>query len=176
MARRGRVDLPLRGALPGPPVGEGLAVQGAPLHLQIGPGQIQGPQQALHRAMRLRRGLHQDDGGDGLHRLPLLQCGAGNVPHLLRGRAQNEELLERGPLVRDGPLGDAAAGLDLLRPFRPQGGVVALREGPRQRHNARDAWRALQEPQQVLRAGLQGGAEASGALRRRPHHNSGPAR
>ena len=104
VARRRRVDLPLRGALPGPPEGERLAVQGAPLYLQIGPGQVQGPQQALHRAMRLCRGLHQDDGGDSLDRLTLLQLGGGNVPRLLRGRTQDEELLERGPLVRDGPL------------------------------------------------------------------------
>ena len=60
--------------------------------------------------------------------------------------------------------------LELLRPLHAQGSEVAFREGARQRHDTRRARRALQQAQQVLRDGLQGGSEAPGSLRCRLHH------
>ena len=61
-------------------------------------------QQALHRAMRLWCGVHQHNGGEGLHCLPLPNGGAGDVAGFLRRDPQDRELLEHGLLVLYRPL------------------------------------------------------------------------
>ena len=104
VTRRGRVNLPRSRALPRPPMDQGLVVKHAPLHLQVRPGQAQRAQQALYKALRLWRALHQHNGGDGLHRLPLPKGGAGDVAGFLRRGPQDQELLERGLLVLGRPL------------------------------------------------------------------------
>ena len=80
--------------------------------------------------MRLRRGLHQDDGGDGLDRLPLLQRvsewpvadkGAGDAPASSAVAPRTRSSLNAAPLSATGHSETRPRGLICCAPSARKG-------------------------------------------------------